>query len=350
MRSKTLGEDMETFPSLDALQPNCSEDLKLSDDCTTNTSSINHDNSSNTTDLESPENRNDQEERMEGDINLWEFLHPAPSDILFEDMSENNQIKYNKGLGEGISRLPSPDAFSNNSSPDNYYCEYNTATTDNAFSLPSLNTNKTKSFRTSSTRRQSHAIDSSPPSPHTMLRYPDTDTDTDTDLRSRPPRASKTKTIELLQARLNTLPDDAREIPFRQLPNVQLRIARSTIENNAGTGLFLLQVPQPDGSERAEDILGTYERVCHTDPDEIERLRSPQIESDYLYKATDPHTGTTVIIDASAPFSCYGRYVDNTPMMDWTYMKQILNLNSGKWKTVKCEVTHHYRPRHGTVF
>jgi len=140
-----------------------------------------------------------------------------------------------------------------------------------------------------------------------MLHNLDHDTDTDIGTRFQPLRAAKSKSLEILQARHNTLPDDAREIPFRQLPNVQLRLARSTIEN-AGIGLFLLQGPHPDSSARAGDILGTYDGVRHTDPNEIERLRSPQVESDYLFEATDPHTGTTVIIVASAPFSCYGRY------------------------------------------
>ena len=143
-----------------------------------------------------------------------------------------------------------------------------------------------------------------------MLRFPHRASSTDTGLRSCPPRASKTKALEHLQSRITMLPDDAREIPFQQVHNVQLRIARSTIEN-AGTGLFLLQGPRPDGSARAGDILGTYEGVRYTDPEDIERLRSPQVESDYLYEATDPQTGTTIIIDASAPFSCYGRYAND---------------------------------------
>jgi len=85
-------------------------------------------------------------------------------------------------------------------------------------------------------------------------------------------------------------------------------MARSTIEN-AGTGLFQLHGPQPDGSARAGDLLGTYEGDRYTDPADIERLHSPQVESDYLYEATDPHTGITDIIYVSA-------LLTGTPMMN----------------------------------
>jgi len=107
--------------------------------------------------------------------------------------------------------------------------------------------------RTPSTRKQPQA-DNPPPPPDVMLHNLDYDTNTDTEPRSRPPRAAKSKALEIfLQARQqNALPDDAREIPIRQFSNVQLRIARSTIEN-AGTGLFLLQGPHPDGLARAEE-------------------------------------------------------------------------------------------------
>jgi len=64
----------------------------------------------------------------------------------------------------------------------------------------------------------------------------------------------------------NSLPDDAREIPHSQMPNVQLRIGQSTIEG-AGTGLFLMSGPQSDGTARARDRLGTYEGARYTEPD-----------------------------------------------------------------------------------
>jgi len=40
-------------------------------------------------------------------------------------------------------------------------------------------------------------------------------------------------------------------------------------------------------------------------------MRSSQVVSDYLYEATDPFTDTTVIVDATPPFSCYGRYAND---------------------------------------
>jgi len=269
---------------------------------------------------------------MKGDIYPREFLNPAPPNILFEDMLANDQPNNNNRLEKGIIRIPSLDGASNNSSLDNCYYEYNSATTDNTLSQPSLNIN-IPSPQTPSTRKQSQA-DNPPPPPDAILRNLNHDADTDTGTRSRPPRAAKSKALEILQARHDTLPADAREISFRQLSNVQLRIARSTIETT-GTGLFLLQRPHLDGSARAGSILGTYDGVRHTDPNKIEWLRSPQVESDYLFKATDPHTGTTAIIDASASFSCYGRYAND-------------GLEKGE--TAICVVTHHNRTWHGTGF
>jgi len=170
LRRKEMEEDRETFPPSEALHPNSSDNIILSEDCSPNTSSASYDHSSNTTDVERPESRHDQGKRMNGDINIWEFLHPAPSDFPFEDMSESDQLEYKTRLEESISRLPSPDAFSN-TPPDNYHYEDTTTTTDIPFSLPSLNANKTKAFRTFKTRRQAHAI-ASPLPPDTILRIP----------------------------------------------------------------------------------------------------------------------------------------------------------------------------------
>jgi len=105
-----------------------------------------------------------------------------------------------------------------------------------------------------------------------------------------PPRFSKTKALEQICAMTNFLPDDAREISHSQLPNVQL-----------------LSGPQTDETAHAGDRLGTYEGVRYTDPEDLNRMRSPQVVSDYLYEATDPFTDTTVILDATPPSSCYGR-------------------------------------------
>jgi len=85
LSSKTSGKGRETFPSPDNL-----EDIKSLDDHTTNTTSTYYDNSSNTTDLGNLESSNDQEKRMEGDIYPREFHNPKPSNILFEDMLEND--------------------------------------------------------------------------------------------------------------------------------------------------------------------------------------------------------------------------------------------------------------------
>jgi len=124
------------------------------------------------------------------------------------------------------------------------------------------------------------------------------------------PRSSKTKALEQIRAMTNSLPDDAREIPHSQMPNVQLRVGQSTIEG-AGTGLFLMSGPQPDGTAHAGDRLGTYEGARYTEPEDLDRMRSSQVVSDYLYEATDPFTDTTVIVDATPPFSCYGRYAND---------------------------------------
>jgi len=124
--------------------------------------------------------------------------------------------------------------------------------------------------------------------------------------RACPPRSSKTKEMEQILAMTYSLPDDSREIPHSQLPNVQLRIGESTIEN-AGIGLFLLCGPQPDGTAHAGDRLGTYEGVRYTAPADLDRMRSPQVVSDYLYEATDPFTNMIIIVDAFSPSSCYGR-------------------------------------------
>ena len=125
-----------------------------------------------------------------------------------------------------------------------------------------------------------------------------------------PPRSSKTKALEQIRAMTNSLPDDAREIPHNQMPNVQLRIGQSTIKG-AGTGLFLMSGPQPDGTAHAGDRLGTYEGARYTEPSDLDRMRSSQVVSDYLYEAIDPFTETTVIVDATPPFSCYGRYAND---------------------------------------
>ena len=124
------------------------------------------------------------------------------------------------------------------------------------------------------------------------------------------PRSSKTKALEQIRAMTITLPEDAREIPHSQMPNVQLRIGQSTIEG-AGTGLFLMSGPQPDGTAHAGDRLGTYEGTRYTEPSDLDRMRSSQVVSDYLYEAIDPFTNTTVIVDATPPFSCYGRYAND---------------------------------------
>ena len=124
------------------------------------------------------------------------------------------------------------------------------------------------------------------------------------------PRSSKTKALEQIRAMTNSLPSDAREIPHSQMPNVELRIGQSTIEG-AGTGLFLMSGPQPDGTAHAGDRLGTYEGARYTDPEDLDRMRSSQVVSDYLYEAIDPFTDTTVIVDATPPFSCYGRYAND---------------------------------------
>ena len=82
------------------------------------------------------------------------------------------------------------------------------------------------------------------------------------------------------------------------MPNEQLRIGQSIIEG-AGTRLFLLSGPQPDGTAHAGDRLGTYKGARYTDPEDLDRMRSPQVVSDYLYEATDPFTDMTVIVDAT---------------------------------------------------
>jgi len=96
--------------------------------------------------------------------------------------------------------------------------------------------------------------------PPSTESYPTSGLDTTNDGNKRvdPPRLSKMKAMEQFLAMTNTLPADAREIQHSQLPHVQLRIRQFTIEN-AGTGFFMLQGPQPDGTAHAGDQLGTYE-------------------------------------------------------------------------------------------
>jgi len=69
--------------------------------------------------------------------------------------------------------------------------------------------------------------------------------------------------------------------------------------------------PQIDGTAQAGDSLGTYEGVRYSDPEDLDRIRSPQVFSDYLYEAMDPFTNMTIIVDASSPSSCYGRYAND---------------------------------------
>jgi len=78
------------------------------------------------------------------------------------------------------------------------------------------------------------------------------DSDREGTKRNRPPRSPKTKAMEQILAMTNSIPDDAREIQDSQLPHVQLCIGQSTVKD-AGTGLFLLHGPQPDGTAHVGD-------------------------------------------------------------------------------------------------
>ena len=78
--------------------------------------------------------------------------------------------------------------------------------------------------------------------------------------------------------------------------------------------------PQLDGTARARDRLGTYEGARYTEPEDLDRMRSSQVVSDYLYEATDPFTDTTVIVDAT-PLS---PAMADMPTMDSTNLKRTL--------------------------
>ena len=127
--------------------------------------------------------------------------------------------------------------------------------------------------------------------------------------RTCPPRVAKTNALLHLPPILS-LPSDSREIPYPQLPKVQLRVGLSKIVG-AGTGLFMLKGPRKDGSARKGDKLGTYSGKVYTDPADLERLRSPTFKSDYLWEGVNPFTGQTIIVDASHPHSGYGRYTND---------------------------------------
>ena len=123
------------------------------------------------------------------------------------------------------------------------------------------------------------------------------------------PRVAKTIALQHLPPILS-LPSDSREIPFPQLPKVQLRVGISKIVG-AGTGLFMLKGPRKDGFARKGDKLGTYSGKVYSDPVDLARLRSPTFHSDYLWEGVNPFTGQLIIIDASHPHSGYGRYMND---------------------------------------